>query len=420
MRMDLSHWLAAGAILGVVAACWAKIKAVCWRFCSIGLHQVSIQDELTQTALVDYLITHYKQSRFYDKLYGSANEHTIDGKFGLVPFELLGKRSILFWNGWFPFVYAMGSKPQPTGNNTAANNAAAQGNAACTLTFLRGTMNAEQLIKDACDARNTAAWDVDYRHKERQRRFFIKHVPAVNNAGTAANAVQGNSTLAWYQQSRYRLLKHKPHELGKHITARRSPLEDLIFPQRVKELIREIRLWRNHKAWYQERGIPWKRGWLCFGPPGTGKTALARAFAEELDMPLFVYNLAELGNFELMKAWAEMQAAAPCVALIEDIDNVFHGRENVVRRPGVFPRRATRTTRTATATRAKARRSAACRSTRCSTASTASSVRRASSRSSRRTTSARWTRRWASRDACPTAPSSSSARAPAASTRRSS
>jgi len=329
--MDLSHWLAAGAILGVVAACWAKIKAVCWRFCSIGLHQVSIQDELTQTALVDYLITHYKQSRFYDKLYGSANEHTIDGKFGLVPFELLGKRSILFWNGWFPFVYAMGSKPQPTGNNTAANNAAAQGNAACTLTFLRGTMNAEQLIKDACDARNTAAWDVDYRHKERQRRFFIKHVPAVNNAGTAANAVQGNSTLAWYQQSRYRLLKHKPHELGKHITARRSPLEDLIFPQRVKELIREIRLWRNHKAWYQERGIPWKRGWLCFGPPGTGKTALARAFAEELDMPLFVYNLAELGNFELMKAWAEMQAAAPCVALIEDIDNVFHGRENVAR-----------------------------------------------------------------------------------------
>jgi len=66
-------------------------------------------------------------------------------------------------------------------------------------------------------------------------------------------------------------------------------------------------------------------------PTRTGKTALARAFAEELDMPLFVYNLAELGNFELMKAWAEMQAAAPCVALIEDIDNVFHGRENVAR-----------------------------------------------------------------------------------------
>ncbi|HZY84254.1 MAG TPA: AAA family ATPase, partial [Gemmataceae bacterium] len=58
---------------------------------------------------------------------------------------------------------------------------------------------------------------------------------------------------------------------------------------------------------------------------------LARAFAEELDMPIFVYNLSEMSNFELMKAWSEMQANVPCVALIEDVDNVFHGRENVVK-----------------------------------------------------------------------------------------
>jgi SpoVK/Ycf46/Vps4 family AAA+-type ATPase len=32
-----------------------------------------------------------------------------------------------------------------------------------------------------------------------------------------------------------------------------------------------------------------------------------------------------------------MQMNVPCIALIEDIDNVFHGRENVVRRPGLFP-----------------------------------------------------------------------------------
>jgi SpoVK/Ycf46/Vps4 family AAA+-type ATPase len=42
-------------------------------------------------------------------------------------------------------------------------------------------------------------------------------------------------------------------------------------------------------------------------------------------------------NHELMKAWTEMQTNVPCIALIEDIDNVFHGRENVVRRPGMLP-----------------------------------------------------------------------------------
>ena len=106
----------------------------------------------------------------------------------------------------------------------------------------------------------------------------------------------------------------------------------LIFPRRVLELIEEIKLWRTNRKWYQRRGIPWKRGWLLYGPPGTGKTALARAFAEDLDMPIFVFNLSELGNFEFMRSWLTMRASAPCVALIEDIDNVFHGRENVSRR----------------------------------------------------------------------------------------
>ncbi len=40
----------------------------------------------------------------------------------------------------------------------------------------------------------------------------------------------------------------------------------------------------------------------------------------------------EIGNHEMMKAWSEMQANVPCVALIEDIDNVFHGRENIVKK----------------------------------------------------------------------------------------
>jgi SpoVK/Ycf46/Vps4 family AAA+-type ATPase len=100
----------------------------------------------------------------------------------------------------------------------------------------------------------------------------------------------------------------------------------------VKDLIQEIELWRNNRTWYQDKGIPWKRGWLLYGPPGTGKTALARAFAEDLNMPVYVFNLAEMSNHELIKAWSDMQINVPCLALIEDIDNVFHGRENIARK----------------------------------------------------------------------------------------
>jgi SpoVK/Ycf46/Vps4 family AAA+-type ATPase len=91
-------------------------------------------------------------------------------------------------------------------------------------------------------------------------------------------------------------------------------------------------LWRRSRQWYYDRSIPWKRGWLLYGPPGTGKTALARAFAEDLNLPITVFNLAELSNRQLARSWAAMQATVPAIALFEDIDNVFHGRENVARK----------------------------------------------------------------------------------------
>src|SRR5262249_33597590 len=131
------------------------------------------------------------------------------------------------------------------------------------------------------------------------------------------------------QQGYYRLLGITAEELGKMPLHKGRALDNLIFPERIKGLIGEIELWRNHRQWYMDKGIPWKRGWLLYGPPGTGKTALARALAEDLDLPIFVYSLADMSNFSLMRNWMEMRASTPCIALIEDVDNGFHGRTNV-------------------------------------------------------------------------------------------
>jgi hypothetical protein len=54
-------------------------------------------------------------------------------------------------------------------------------------------------------------------------------------------------------------------------------------------------------------------------------------------MPIYVFNLAEMSNLELIRSWCDMQVNVPCIALIEDIDNVFHGRENVARKNGTLP-----------------------------------------------------------------------------------
>jgi hypothetical protein len=334
--MELWNFVAGGAALGVIAGFWDKIKAVLWKGANLFVQQVEITTEHGHAAMVDYLAAHYPRSRYYDRLYGAYHEHQRDGRYALVPYEQFGNRTILFWDGWRPFFFSNAQekaarKPGMTGEGSESTATRIHS----TLTFLRGTIDVEAILRGACERCNKLTWAVTTEQELAKNRYVIHYVPGRGKEEEDRN--YGANGLAWYQQPMYRLLMHAPDQLGKPRNQHGRALDNLIFPQRIKDLIREIELWRGNRAWYVDKGIPWKRGWLLYGPPGTGKTALARAFAEDLNLPIYVYNLAELSNHELQKAWAEMQVNVPCIALIEDIDNVFHGRENVARKNGLMP-----------------------------------------------------------------------------------
>ncbi|MBL8795292.1 MAG: ATP-binding protein [Planctomycetia bacterium] len=336
--MNPMNWVAGGALVGVLAACWDKIKAATWKLISLFIQQVEIPSEAAHQALIAYLVKHFPRSRYYDRMYGATYEHQRDGRFGLVPYELFGARSIVFWNGWRPFVFTNQlENKQPVAVNTNPWGGSSDDGVTkiySTLTFLRGTLDVEAIVRDACVERNRETWSVTDEDEAAKNRFVIHHVPKLGEGEQGGEA--SSNGLAWYQQGHYRLLAHRPDDLGKQRRHPGGAVENLIFPQRIKDLIQEIALWRNHRRWYQEKGIPWKRGWLLYGPPGTGKTALARAFAEDLNLPIYVFNLAALSNHSLTHAWSAMQVNVPCIALIEDIDNVFHGRENVARQHGLM------------------------------------------------------------------------------------
>jgi hypothetical protein len=322
--MDYMNFLAGGAALGLVTSCWSYIRGFAWKLMSTLIQRVEIPDNDLCRTLMGHLITHYPRSRIYDRVYASAHEYIKTGEqTGEVPYEWFGQRGLILWNGWLPFIVNRGR---------AATTALGGIEPSLVLTYLRGALNVDRVLAAACRERNTCSWKFQNLTENQKKRFFIRYVPNIKGQSDDEDRSRQHSAgIPWYHHGLYRTVAYRPEELGRGRDPKDSALDLLIFPPRVLELIQEIKLWRNNRKWYQRRGIPWKRGWLLYGPPGTGKTALARAFAEDLDMPIFVFNLSELGNFEFMSSWLAMQACAPCVALIEDIDNVFHGRENVSR-----------------------------------------------------------------------------------------
>lgn len=120
---------------------------------------------------------------------------------------------------------------------------------------------------------------------------------------------------------------------GSYMMVDRKParsLETLYIPQEQKnritnDLIRFI----NSKTDYISKGIPYKRGYLFKGPPGTGKTTLAFCMASFLKRPMYIINLNTAGgDTGIQAAFNFVEPGA--VVVIEDVDatSVTHQRKN--------------------------------------------------------------------------------------------
>jgi mitochondrial chaperone BCS1 len=83
------------------------------------------------------------------------------------------------------------------------------------------------------------------------------------------------------------------------------------------------------RNWYSNRGIPWRRGYLLAGPPGTGKSSLSLALAGHFKMRIYIVSLSSpTANEEsLMTLFTDLPQR--CVVLLEDIDTagLTHTRE---------------------------------------------------------------------------------------------
>ncbi|KAF7596147.1 hypothetical protein BBP40_003046 [Aspergillus hancockii] len=101
------------------------------------------------------------------------------------------------------------------------------------------------------------------------------------------------------------------------------PLSTVILDQAQKDaFVDDIKeyLHPRTRRWYSNRGIPYRRGYLLHGPPGTGKTSLCFAVSGLMGLPLYLLNLSSksFGEDDLMSLFQELPRR--CIVLLEDVD----------------------------------------------------------------------------------------------------
>jgi len=126
--------------------------------------------------------------------------------------------------------------------------------------------------------------------------------------------------------------------------ARKIPreLDTVVLPGAQKaRIVADVERFYRSAAWYAERGVPYRRGYLFEGPPGTGKTSFVLALAGRFRRPLYVLNLGSLRtDDDFIDALSN--APAKAIVLIEDVDGARAARsrtKNKAPEPAGTPRR---------------------------------------------------------------------------------
>ncbi len=312
---------------GLIIGFWSQVKAFLSRITSHVIRTTAFDYGNLSTGFKMYLFREFTASRhttrtfFGDELFVRPERRRV-----LVAFEKLSHSVKIFRKGWrFLWVTESSNSNGEPGKHHGF-----------VVRYLRGMFDPDELASKAAELYNS------FRTNEEFSRYDViylsgsSHYTIDKSEGrspvTNKRKDDDNSSHDLIELRQHRPVDWTHDDFGpQQVQDGEAALDSLIIHSSLTDAVEEAKRWQKSRDWYYERGLPWRRGWLLHGRPGNGKTTLARAVAEDLNLPVYVYDLASMSNSEFSEEWHDMLDDTPCMALLEDIDTVFEGRENVVK-----------------------------------------------------------------------------------------
>uniref|UniRef100_A0A0E0MNC4 AAA+ ATPase domain-containing protein n=1 Tax=Oryza punctata TaxID=4537 RepID=A0A0E0MNC4_ORYPU len=152
-------------------------------------------------------------------------------------------------------------------------------------------------------------------HRSIRKKVLNDYVPHVLEKGRAVIADKRQRCL--FTNNPY---GHSPALWSNVVFQHTATFDTLAMdPTKKKAIIDDLEAFKKGKDYYGKVGKAWKRGYLLFGPPGTGKSTMVAAIANFLEYDVYDLELTAVNNnTELRKLFVETKGKS--IIVIEDID----------------------------------------------------------------------------------------------------
>lgn len=302
--MDAKTTLLGGAAIGAIAGLWGQIKNLFNYLTSFFVVTLTFEGPAA------YFIPLYMRLKGKTTQVGGKHKYsyrTITLKSGRTESRFIRETTTgLFW---------LNRKPVWLSTTKVSQGSAMEiPRSALSFSFIRGTINLKTLFMDL-----NATLLSEKRSSDRGYFYRLTGTAGQPPSNTPAYAsIEGTEGSDYYEPMGWSI---EEQGLAKGFYA---PTEA------TRRLTKDIETWLDNEKWFTDRDLPWRRGVLLSGPPGTGKSSLVKQICRDFGLRVTAFDCTSLTNSEFDTFWKScVTDRIPSIALFEDFDAVFKGREKL-------------------------------------------------------------------------------------------